>query len=212
MQHPAKLDVVGKGCVALDETQSFHLVLRLSDHSGLRNIGGRHKTRHSRRDVQPERRQRLCQLQISRQGFDDEGLHRVRLLASEHRRGPADCFDHLGVAGLAVEDPRQRVADLVIGGIRATFEEGLGRQNHRPGRVPGLERPRLDERLLDRVHLPCGHVQRLDRSDHVPVGLGGKEHIGRDQPAVEQDRCCAGLTGLRPVADAEAPLPAQHVK
>ncbi len=178
VQHPAKLDVVGEGCVALDETQSFHLVLRFADHRGLRNVRGGHKPRHSRRHVEHERRQRLSQLEIPRQGLDDERLHRVGLLAAEHRRSAADCFDHLGVAGLAVKDPRQRVADLLIGGIGSTLEEGLGRQHHGPGRVPGLERPRLDERLLDRVHLSCRHVQRLDRSDRVPVCLGGKKHVG----------------------------------
>ena len=39
VEHPAKLDVVGEGRVALDEPQSLHLVLGLADHCGLWNIG-----------------------------------------------------------------------------------------------------------------------------------------------------------------------------
>jgi len=112
--NPTKLDV---GPVEkLDcpcETQSFHLVLRFADAQRSPERPGRSQAAHSRRHVEHERRQRLSQLEIPRQGLDDERLHRVGLLAAEHRRSAADCFDHLGVASRWSRIPDSAVADLL---------------------------------------------------------------------------------------------------
>ena len=160
--------------------------------------GETHEARHRRRDfaVAPDAAGASDSSCPSEGRRPTTGFHRPGLLAAQRGRGASHRLDDLHVSGLPIEDPAQRVADLGLGGFGVRFQERLGRQHHRAGRVPGLHRPRLDEGLLDRVELAGGDVERLDRGHLVARGLGGEQHVGRrpaarprGQPPRRSRRC-----------------------
>ena len=144
------------------------------------------------------------------EAVDDQRCHQLGLIAAERRGRPLDGLDHLHVAALPVQDPRQRVADLLLGRVGIAVEQRLGGQHHGARRVPGLQCAGVDERFLDGMQIAGGHVQALHGGDLVAAGLRGEQHVRRDQAAVEEDGGGAGFAGVRAVADAEAALAAKH--
>ena len=125
------------------------------------------------------------------ENFDTEWLRRF---AAHDRCSPFDGFDWLHVAGFSVEDAAEHVAYLVLRRVGIAFDEGERAQHHGWSVETRLHGSGGNERPLDRMHVACGDVQRLDSCDCVPVGLRGQHHVGRDQDAVEQHTGRSGLT------------------
>ena len=209
MQQAADLDVVGERGIALHQPQRIHLVLRHAHHDCGGPIGCGHYARHRRRGPVRRRRVRIRRAR-SGQPTDGQRLHRRRLLPAAHRRRAADRLHDLHVAGLAIEDARQRVPDLGLGRIIVAVQQRLDGQDERPCRVTRLQRPGIYQRLLDRMQLAHRRVQVFHGRDRVAVRLGRQEYVGGYQPAVKQHGSGAGLAGVRPVADAETALAPEH--
>jgi hypothetical protein len=216
VQHPAQLHVVGEGRVALDQPQPVHLGLGLPDHDGLRHLGRPDHRGHGRpQAVIGGERQfgawRLAGRGVpAGQGLDDHRPHRLRLLAAQQRRGSPHRRHDLHVAGLAIEDPGQRVCDLPLVGVRVPLEERLGGEDHGARGVARLQCARIDKSLLDGVQFAGRHVEGLHGGHRVTVGLRRQQHVGGNDPAVQEHAGRARLAGARPEADAEAPLAAKQ--
>ena len=136
-------------------------------------------------------------------------LDTVGRLPAHGRRRPQHRVHGPQVSRLPVEDPRQRVPDRRLGRVRGLLEERLRRQDHRRRGVAGLDRAGIDERLLDRVHLPRDG-EALDGLDRMSVRLGSQHDVRRHEPAIDEHRRGAGLPRVRSVPHAVEARPPQH--
>ncbi len=204
VQQPAELDVVGEHRLSPDEPRRIDLALRLADHGPRDRLGRGDEERNGGR--RPWHHAPFADARG--QARHEQRLARRRLVSTQPRRRAPHGGHDLCVAALAIEDARERISDLGLGRVRVAIEQGLGGEDHRAGRIAGLQRARLDERRLNRVQLGA-RVERLDGCHPVTVRLGGEHDLRRDQVAVDQDRGGARLSGLGAEAGAEAAFTAQ---
>ena len=104
--------------------------------------------------------------------------------------------EDLRVPRTAAEVAAQRLADLVVRGLRHPPQE-IHRRHDQPGRAePALHRPRRRERLLHRMQLPLRRPQPLHGHDLVPVRLRGQHQASAHELSVQQDRARPALSLL----------------
>jgi len=204
-------EVVGERRIALGQLESVDLDFGLANHRHLGHVARRDEPRHCRR-----------RYGAGIAGIDLNGVapigHRGQHeraeglggLTSHHGRGSLDGLDRLCVGGLAVQDPREHVANFRVGRVGPILQQRPRPKDHGRGRVPRLHRPSSRERGLDRVQL--GLVEELDRRYVVPVGLSGQHAIAVDQAAVHQEGRRPGFARVGAVAHADHALGPQYVQ
>src|SRR5262245_3148436 len=109
--------------------------------------------------------------------------------------GVEDRLHDVVVAGAATEVALERVADLLLGGVRVLDQIARRREHHPGGAEAALEAVVAAERLLDRVQLAVGR-HPLDRRDRSPVDLRGEERARFHRLPVEQDRARSAGRGV----------------
>jgi hypothetical protein len=101
------------------------------------------------------------------------------------------------VARAAAQVARQRLADLVLGGLRVVLEQVPGGHDH-PGRaVAALQAVLLPEGGLHRVEVPLG-ADALDGGDSRAVRLDGEQGARLDRLAVDGAGAGAAVGGVTP--------------
>ena len=106
-----------------------------------------------------------------------------------------DRVEDLRVPRAAAKVARQRLADLVVGRVRAARQQ-VGGRDHEPWRAEAaLNRARLGESRLNRMQLAV-LGQPLDRHELVAVRLGREDKAGADESAVEEHGAGAALALL----------------
>ena len=210
VQHPPGLHVVGEGRVALGQPHRVHLDLGLADHGHVGHLLRRHQPGHCMgRFGSRAAGGRLGGRPIAvGERLDDQRCERLGLLAPEHRRRPLDGLHRLHVGGLAVEDAREHVPDLVLGRVGVLLQQGERAEDHRTRGVAGLEGSDGHECGLDGMQVRRD-VERLDGGDPVAVGGGGQDHVGGGESPVVEHRGRAGLTAVGAEVDREHAQPAQ---
>src|SRR2546428_2945510 len=118
----------------------------------------------------------------------------IRSPFRRHAGGLGDRGDHLRVARTPAEVARDRVADLLLGGLRVVVEQGRRRHQHAGNAEPALRHAVADERVLDGRERSRPR-QPLDRRDRAPARLHRQHEAARHEPAVEVDGARAAVAG-----------------
>src|ERR1039457_1443732 len=126
-------------------------------------------------------------------------------------RGGENGFDGLAVTGATAEIARQRVADVVLGGMGVVFEQRLGVQDHSGCAEPALRGAVIEEGFLYRIKLiAVGNA--FDGQDLAAIGLCCKHEAGIDGLVVEQDGTRSALPGFAAAFDAVVAFAAEDVE
>ena len=117
-----------------------------------------------------------------------QGAHRLkpRVLPPQAGSGQPDGLDDLHVARAAAVVVLQGRGDLLLRGVGAPVQQGLGRQHHPRRAESALHRPHVQKGLLDGVQPAVGAPQPLNGEDPPPRGAAEPGHAGADGLVVQQ--------------------------
>src|SRR5215469_6182932 len=115
--------------------------------------------------------------------------------------GQQNAIDDALVASAPADVAGQRVADLLLVGVRMVPEERGGLHDHARRAEPALEAMRIPHRLLQRAQPPTRlpfplHGEPLDRRYLAADGLDRQHQARAHRPAVDDDRARAAASVL----------------
>ena len=212
VQHPPGLYVVGEGGVALGQAHRVDLDFGLADHGHVGHLPRRHQPGHGLgrfggRSVGVRFRGRPVAVGHR---FDDERREWLGLLAPPHRRSPLHGLHRLRVGGLAVEDARQHVSDLLVGRVGALLQQGEGPEDHRTRGIARLERSDGHEGGLDGMQFgrdvePTRQWLSSGRRRRLPGSRRRRRAGRRRAPRPRRSRRCRSRSAPRTCRAAAGP-------
>ena len=127
------------------------------------------------------------------------GPVRAGLLAPQPGSRQAHRLDDLHIAGAAAVVGRQRLADLLLSGVRYPIQQGLCGKHHARGAKAALYRTHIQKGLLDGMQAAVRPLEALDGEHCFALHTGQRHHAGVHRPPVQQNGTGPALAGAAAV-------------